>query len=190
MAYPFRGERIILRPFEPGDYSALREYLNHPDLAGCRYIPHRFPEMAPLSPKQVEDICAQWAGEKTEYHFAVVQRETQTLIGHAEVDWGWDSHCPGLALVIAPAHRRQGCGSEVLDLLLRYLFEHTPAHNVSVWFADWNEPARRFVKRHGFTESGGLRRAGLREGRYFGVVCADILRPEWRARVKGAAHAA
>jgi RimJ/RimL family protein N-acetyltransferase len=190
MAYPFHGERIALRPFEPADLPALWDILNHPGLAGCRYVPQRFLKTAPLSQKQVEEICARWAEEKAGFHFAIVQRETQALIGHAQVEWGWDPHAPGLAVVIAPAHRRQRYGSEVLDLLLQYLFEHTPAHNVSAWFADWNEPARQFFSYHGFKEGGGMRRAGIREGRYFDMRCADLLRSEWHARVQGAARAA
>jgi RimJ/RimL family protein N-acetyltransferase len=188
MPNPFQSERIALRPFEPADLPALWDHLNHPDLAGCRYIPYQFPETAPLSQKQVEEICARWAEEKTGFHFAIVRRDTQALIGHAEVEWGWDAHAPGFALVIAPAHGRRGYGSEVLDLLLHYLFGHTPAHNVSAWFADWNEPARHFLERHGFSEGGGMRRVGVRAGRYYDLLMADLLRPEWQAQ-SGGRHA-
>ena len=183
---PFQGATVVLRPFEPDDVPALQTILNHPDLTGRRYIPWKFPDVAPLSRKQVEGIVQKWGEEAKEYHLAVLRRESGELIGHCECDWGWDPHCPSVSVVIAPEHQRQGFGSEVLDLLLRYLFENTPAHNISLWMDDWNEAARRFAARHGFSEIGGMRRVGMREGRYFDLVIADILRPEWGGEKNGA----
>jgi RimJ/RimL family protein N-acetyltransferase len=184
----FQGSTITLRPFEPDDVPALEAYLNHPELTGRRYIPWAFSELAPLSRKQVEEISQKWAGEEKSLPLAVVRRETGELIGHAECDWGWDPHCPSLAVVVAPPQQRRGYGSEVLGLLLRYLFAYTPAHTVSCWIADWNQPARQFAARHGFQENGQMRRAGVRQGEYFDVIVADMLRSEWQ-QLGGAPHA-
>lgn len=186
---PFQGSTISLRPFEPGDVSALETYLNHPALIGRRYIPWKFPEVAPLSYKQVEGIYQRWSEAEKSLQLAIVQRENQALIGHAEFDWGWDPHCPSLSVVIAPTHQCQGYGSEALRLLLGYAFEYTPAHVISGWVAEWNQPARAFLDRHGFQEAGHLRRAGIRQGQYFDVVVADMLRSEWQQR-GGIPHAA
>ncbi len=187
---PFQGQTVVLRPFEPDDAPALQAYLNHPDLSGRRYIPWKFSDLAPLSRKQVEEIIQKWGEEDKELHLAVVTRESGELLGHCECDWGWDPHCPSVGLVIAPEHQRRGYGSQALDMLLCYLFEHTPAHNVSLWMADWNQAARTFAARHGFQEIGGMRRSGLRGGRSFDLVVADLLRPEWQARHGGGAHGA
>jgi RimJ/RimL family protein N-acetyltransferase len=187
---PFHGPLILLRPFEPGDTEALYACLNHPDLAGRRYIPWKFPDLFPLARHHVEGIISQWTEAERESHFAVVRRDTQEIIGHAELDWSWDPHAPSLAVVIAPAHQRRGYASEALGLLLRYFFEHTLAHNVSCWITDWNAPGREFAKRHGFKECGAFRRAGFRQGRYYDLVVADLLRPEWQAMAGGAPHAA
>lgn len=181
-SFPFDGTTVLLRAFETDDAPMLQDYLNHPALAGRRYIPWRFSEVAPLSRKQVDEIIQKWLEEEKALNLAVVQRESDTLIGHCQCDWRWDPHSASVAVVISPEHQRQGFGSKVFELLLRYLFKHTPAHNVSVWIADWNHPARQFVARHGLQEIGGMRRVGLRQGRYYDLVVADILRPEWQAR--------
>jgi RimJ/RimL family protein N-acetyltransferase len=110
------------------------------------------------------------------------------LLGHAECDWGWDPHNPSLSVVIAPGRQRQGYGAEVLGLLFSYLFDHTVAHSVTCWIADWNEPARRFAASRGFQEAGRMRRAGIRQGQYFDVMVMDLLRPEW-TQPGGGAHA-
>ena len=137
---PFQGANIALRPFEPEDVPGLREYLNHPALAGRRYIPWGFPEVAPLSLRQAKAIYEKWAEEEKGLQLAIVRSGSAELIGHAACDWGWDPLSPSLEVVVAPPHQGQGSGSEVLELLLRYLFDYTPAHSAGCWIAEWNEP--------------------------------------------------
>lgn len=179
MEFNFKAQDIYLRAFEPEDLTALHTYLNHPGLSGRRYIPWRFSDDLPLSHEHVQAIYEKWSEEEDGVHMAVVQGESGELIGHAEMDWGWDPHTPSVSIVIAPVQQRKGYGSQVMRLLLRYLFNSMPAHNISCWVAEWNQEARAFLKRHGFRESARMRRVGIRQGVYFDLVVADLLRPEW-----------
>ncbi len=188
IGFSFQSQNVILRPFEPEDLPALGAYLNHPALAGRRYLPWGGPELAPLSRRQVEAVLHKWSKVEKGLVFAVTRREDGALLGHAECDWGWDPHCPSFSVVIDPEEQRRGYGSQTLGLLLRYLFEHTPAHAVSAWIASWNEPARNFVAHHGFRDEGRMRRIGIRHGAYFDLVVAGLLRPEWQ-QAGGGAHA-
>lgn len=181
----FQSQRLMLRAFEPADLAALQALLNQPGLEGLRYIPGGFPGDLPLSAGQVEKILARWSEAEEEAHLAVILRESQDLVGHAELEWGWDPHAPSVSLVIAPSHQRKGYGSEVLHLLLRYLYENTPAHNVTLWAADWNQAGQAFASKHGFQECGRWRREDLRHGAYVEIVVFDILRPEWVALQEG-----
>jgi RimJ/RimL family protein N-acetyltransferase len=176
----FQTEQLKLRSFEADDTLALQAYLNHPKLNGRRYIPQSFPEVLPLSTRQVEAIIEKWGGEESEAHLAIVTSDKQELIGHASLAWGWDPHVPWISVVIARPYQRQGHGSQVLGLLLDYLFENTPAHNVSSWMAEWNKAARAFAKKNGFQENGRSRQEGLFEGKYYDDILVDILRPEWK----------
>jgi len=185
MKSSFQGNRLALRPFEPHDVPALQAYLNHPDLSGRRFIPWAFPDIAPLSQRQVEGIVQRWAEADRSLPLAVIRPDAGQLIGHAECDWHWDPHQPSVQVVIAPDYQRQGHGSEVLELLMRHLLDYTPAHNVSCWIADWNKPALTFCQRHGFRVAGRMRRAGIHQGRYFDLVINDILRTEWKAAHAG-----
>ena len=185
---PFRTERLQLRAFEPDDLTALHAYLNYPELAGRRGLPWRFPGEVPLSRQQVEGVLKHWAEGENEFHLAVTLREDSTLIGHANCDWGWDAHCPEIEVVISPAYQFQGYGSELLTRLLVYLFENTPAHSLGGGLASWNQEALKFTRKHGFTHSGTMRRAGLRNGQAYDWLGVDLLRPEWLARTpKGGA---
>jgi RimJ/RimL family protein N-acetyltransferase len=177
----FQNKILELRPFEAEDVEALQVVLNHPELSGSRYIPHGFPEEIPLSTKQVEAIINKWGEAKMEAHFAIVLSENQELIGHAEMEWEWDPRTPWVAVVIAPPFQRRGFGSKVLQILLRYLFMSTVAHNVSGWMADWNRAARAFAEMHGLQDVGRSRREGIREGAFYDGILVDMLRPEWQA---------
>jgi RimJ/RimL family protein N-acetyltransferase len=187
---PFHADRIILRPIEVEDAATLHAWFNHPDLLGRRYMPWDVSEGMPLSMQQVEAIVQKWAAPEKAMHLIVMLREHKIPVGYAECDWGWDTHTQSISVVIAPSYQRKGYGSEVLLLLLHYLFTSTPVHHVGCWIAHWNEAGRRFVERHGFQENGAMRRAGIREGRFYDLIMADILRPEWAAMTGGEGNAA
>lgn len=195
---PFQGDRVTLRPFEPEDVKDLKDYLNHPDLIGRRCIPWGFSETAPLTEMHVHGILERWAGEEHGLNLAVEAQvrkrsyglggdstDVAVLVGHVEMNWGWDIHCPSIMACIAPEQQRKGLGSAALHLMLGYLFGYTPAHNVGCWVADWNEPALAFLQHVGFQVGGRMRRAGVYQGRYFNLITTDILRPEWKARQGG-----
>jgi RimJ/RimL family protein N-acetyltransferase len=181
MPDPFQTDRLRLRAFEPEDLSTLHAYLNYPELTGRRYIPWRTPGELPLSKGQVEDLLKHWSEGEKEFHLAVTLRDDDTIIGHANCGWGWDSHCPEIDLVISPAYQFQGYGSEVLALMLDYLFGHTPAYSVGSGMASWNQAALKFAQKNGFTHSGTMRQVGLRDGQFYDWLGVDILRPEWIA---------
>jgi len=186
MELNFKAQDIYLRAFEPEDVMALHTYLNHPGLIGRRYVPWGFSNNLPLSLKQAHAIYEKWSGEDEEAHLAVILNESSELIGHAEMDWSWDSHSPGVSIVIAPGQQRKGYASQVMQLMLRYLFESMPAHNISCWVAEWNQEARAFLKAQDFQESARMRRAGIRQGTFFDMVVADILRSEWEGGLNAA----
>jgi len=181
----FAGERVLLRAIDESDVGALQAYLNKPSLAGRRWIPWSIRDVAPLSRKQVEEIVDLWAKEKKATTLGIELRASQELVGHAGWHWGWDTHCPTTWVVVAPDHQRRGIGSDALEILLSYLFEDTPAHNVNGWIASWNEEALAFARKHGFEVSGRVPRGGIRRGAYFDDVMVDILKPEWLARGGG-----
>jgi RimJ/RimL family protein N-acetyltransferase len=187
----FAGRLVRLRAFEPEDTAAVAGYLNHPALVGRRHIPWSFSDFLPLAGPQMAAIVQKWGETEKGLVLAVVPQAGGQIVGHAEANWGWDPHNPCVSVVIDPAQQRLGHGSEALALLMSYLFDCTPAHTVTCWIADWNQEGRRLAARHGFRDSGRMRRAGLRQGVAFDLVIMDLLRREWQAAMRegGASHA-
>ena len=121
----------------------------------------------------------EWEKRKKGFALAVEDQMSGHLVGYCECDWNWDPHCPSLSVVIAPADKRQGFGLAVVGLLLSYLFEQTPAHNVNGWIDGWNTEALAFAEAMGFQRTGTVPRVGMKNGRYVDGVLVDILRSEW-----------
>ena len=178
----FHTDHVLLRAWEPGDAEGLHSLLNHPALLGRRYLPHGFPDGLPLSLPQIEAVLERWREVREGFHLAAEHLTSGQVIGYAEADWSRDPHVPEVTVAVDPYQQRKGYGSEILDLALTYLFEQTVAHAVHAWYADWNQAAARFLARHGFQEAGRMRRAGLRQGTFYDLVAADMLRPEWQAQ--------
>lgn len=176
-----KGTRVHLRPFEPGDFDALFEIVNHPDLDGRRYLPDDRPGV-PVTGAQMRAILEKWAETRRRIHLAVSHNQTGDLIGYASAFWGWDSLCPDVQVVISPEFQRHGFGTEALTLLIDWVFDSLPAHNISCWVQDWNSPAFAFLEKMGFKSAGFSRREAYFRGRYVDEGAMEILRPEWEAR--------
>jgi len=185
---PFSSATIRLRPFRSDDMTGLQSILNDPSLVARRYIPWMIPQRSPLSIRQVESAVEDWEKRKKGFALAVEGRPSGCLAGYCECNWDWDPHCPSLSVVIAPMDQLRGLGSAVMELLLSYLFEQTPAHNVNGWIDDWNSEGLAFAEAMGFRRTGTVPRVGMKDGRYVDGVLVDILRSEWREG--GAGHGA
>lgn len=177
----FQGhnKRIVLQAFEPEQIPLLYAHLNHIDLAGRRYLPWGFSDDLPLFLQQVEMIHKKWSEKKRGFNLAVITAEGGDFVGHVSCDWHWDTHCPQASIVIYPEFQRQGYGSEGLKIIMDYLFQTTPAYNISGWIADWNVPALNFAKKNGFNQCGRSRRVRFKNGFYSDNILVDILRDEW-----------
>lgn len=179
----FSNGAITLRRFTPEDAPDLHSYLNHPGLAGCRYIDWDIEDTLPLSQTQVGKLIEKWNEKEHGFCYAIARTGPEPiLIGHAEANWDWDPHSPNCSVVISPEYQRQGYGSQVLALLLDYLYGFTIAHNISNWIAEWNTPALLFAEKNGFKRVGLIRRDNFQHGKFVNAVVVDILRPEWKER--------
>jgi hypothetical protein len=110
----FESDRLILRPFEPGDAPALVVLLNHPDLAWAARLPGASTKSC-LSHGQVEKLLGKWCEGRKACTWRGIARQSG-VIGHAELDWGWDRTLP-LAVDRPATSARIG---SVLSMLLDY----------------------------------------------------------------------
>jgi RimJ/RimL family protein N-acetyltransferase len=91
--------------------------------------------------------------------------------GRAASNWA-------IGIVLAPEFRRRGYGSKAHQLLVRYLFAHTPVNRVEAETDITNVAEQRALEKAGFTREGTLRGASFRQGRYRDLVMYSVLRDE------------
>jgi RimJ/RimL family protein N-acetyltransferase len=99
------------------------------------------------------------------------------------VDWhkvptGRAASSWAIGIGLASEFRGRGYGSEAQQLLVRYLFAHTPVNRVEATTEIANVAEQRALEKAGFTREGVLRGRSFRLGRYRDNVIYSVLRDE------------
>jgi len=93
-----------------------------------------------------------------------------------------------IGIGLAPEFRGRGYGSEAQQLLVRYLFAHTPVNRVEATTEIANVAEQRALEKAGFTREGILRGASFRQGRYRDYVIYSVLRDEVKLEDSASEH--
>jgi RimJ/RimL family protein N-acetyltransferase len=118
-------DRLLLLPFTGGDLDAIYSVLNRP--AVWQYDPGK-----PRSYDETRDVVQRWIAD-FEHHgfgrFAVVLRETDTLIGYCGLQWLLLDHglykSPEVEIfyALAPEYWSQGYMTEAAQAVIRFAFD-------------------------------------------------------------------
>lgn len=159
-------ERLVLRPFEPSDASAVHAACQEPDIPRWTSVP---------SPYGVED-AEQFVGtvvpegwrDDTTYNFAVVSRADGSLVGAMGLVRLARLHTPErqaeLGYWTAREHRGRGYTVEAARALLRWAFRDLGVERME-WHAEaGNDGSRAVARSLGFHVEGTLRAQLVREG--------------------------
>lgn len=136
------GKQIQLGPVTPSDLPFLQELWNQGEV--MQYV--GFPNglgMTEAKMAQWWEKCQQW----TATHLIVKDHQGQAM---GETGWGF-MNIPGmLEIKLAQAYWGQNLGGDVLEVLLRYLWEQTRIDQVIVTPHPENQAARALYRRFGF----------------------------------------
>ena len=140
----------------------------------------------PLSPAQLkkkyEALEKEIEESHTSLHFMVRSKADERLIGMARIEWiEWSHGAGNLKLAIGDVKdRRQGYGSEVMQLLLRFAFEELNLFRLSAVVGEDNLAGLGLLKKFGFVEEVRRRKALMRDGQSFDLIHLGLLRNEWQ----------
>ncbi|MEO3750179.1 GNAT family protein [Streptomyces sp. B6B3] len=171
------GEKVVLRPFDVvADLPALSEALRDPEAV-------RLTGSTPLPPDDDASLRA-WYGSRDaqpdRLDLAVVDRASGGCVGEAVLN-EWDERNRGCSfrILLGPAGRDRGLGTEAVRLTVGYGFERLGLHRISLEVYAFNARARRAYEKVGFVAEGVLRDA-LRDGDgWVDATVMSILAPEW-----------
>ncbi|UUU34188.1 GNAT family N-acetyltransferase [Streptomyces sp. CA-210063] len=128
-------------------------------------------------------IEAGTARDRREYVVAVVERDTDTLVGFGRL--ALDPHQPSgatMGFALRPASWGRGYGVETVRLLLGLGFEELNLHRVWGARSPANEASARTMARAGMVEEGRIREHIRKGGAWRDSIVHAMLDHEWAAR--------
>ena len=180
------GERAVLRPFTPADVEAMGPILADPDVIRLTGSAHTSAEVAEMAGRpELDDRTRTWyatrADQPDRLDLALVDRATDVCVGEAVLnEWSPEDRSANLRILIGPAGRDRGLGSEAVRLLVDHAFAATDLERISLEVLSINPRARRVYERAGFVEEGRLRAAFRFDGQPVDVIVMAVLRAERR----------
>lgn len=150
------GEQVVLRPFVAGDFPAVREALQDPEvvrLTGSRPI---------VWDRAAEERLREWygtRGDRTDrLDLAVEDRATGEWVGEVVLN-EWDEHNAScnFRTMFGPRGRDRGLGTEAVRLVVGYGFGRLGLHRIALEVFSFNPRARRAYEKVGFVAEGVLR---------------------------------
>lgn len=170
-----RGEHIYLRALEPEDLDFILSIENNEDywaISGTK---------TPYSRQLIKrylDNAHKDLYEVKQLRLVISGHDDQPLGLIDLFDFDFDNRRAGLGIVIrSPSDRKKGYGSEALQLLIAYCFEHLYLHQLYCNVSEDNEASMALFKKQGFKKAGQKKDWNLVDGRYKDEYLFQYLNP-------------
>jgi RimJ/RimL family protein N-acetyltransferase len=180
-SYPIATERLLLRPFEPGDLDALVAIHSDPDVSRYLYWDVRGrEELREVLGEKMQRTALTQEGDGL--NLAVVLPGTAELIGDTTLFWRSDKHRQGeVGYILSPSHAGHGYATEAARAMLRIGFEELGLHRISGRLDARNEASARVLERLGMRCEAHLVENELVKGEWTDELVYALLEQEWRA---------
>ena len=178
-SHPIETKRLVLRPLRADDADALYAYRSREDV--CRYLLH--------PPQTYDDvktfISTHSHTELTEVDqgltFAVIERETETLVGDVVLIWRSKEHRGAeVGYAFNPDHSGHGYATEASAAMLRLGFDEFGFHRIIGRLDARNTPSARVLERLGMRREAHLVENEFFKGEWTDEVIYATLAHEWR----------
>jgi RimJ/RimL family protein N-acetyltransferase len=180
-SYPIATERLLLRPFEPGDLDALVAIHGDPDVV--RYVPWDVRDRTAL--REVLKEKAQrtvLAEEGDGLNLAGVTADGGALVADMSLMWRSDEHRMGeVGYILHPAFTGRGYATEAARALLRLGFEEFGLHRIIGRIDARNTASARVLERLGMRREAHLVENEWWKGEWTDEVVYAMLEREWEA---------
>ena len=181
----FTAENVCLAPIDHEKDAEIEARWTH-DAEYMRLVSPdpAMPQSAAQLKKRYEKIEKEQDEKRNLFYFTVRMRADDRLIGFGRLFWiDWSNAGGFVQLGIGdPKDRRQGYGTEVLHLLLRYAFDELNLFRLSAFIPEYNPVALHLFAKAGFVEEVRRRKALDRDGKRWDLIHMGLLQEEWAGR--------
>jgi ribosomal-protein-alanine N-acetyltransferase len=172
-------ERLVLRPFEPGDAPALQQLAGHVEIArNTLSIPHPYPDGA--AERWIAGHAGQFAADG-HVHFAIVPRDSGLLAGAIGLLVNREHERAELGYWIGVGFWGRGYGSEAARAVVDYGFGVADLNRIFAAHFAHNPASGRVLRKAGLRHEGTQRQVFRKWGEFLDAETYAILRSDWEA---------
>jgi RimJ/RimL family protein N-acetyltransferase len=177
--YPIRTDRLILRPFAPGDLTALHALHSQPEVTRFLYFePRDLAQTREILARKIEGSVL--LDEGGGLSMAAELAGTGQLVGDCSLFWRSRAHQQGeIGYLFDPAHHGRGLATEAARELLRLGFDGMGLHRIIGRCDARNTASARVMERLGMRREAHLIENELVKGEWTDELSYAILRREW-----------
>jgi RimJ/RimL family protein N-acetyltransferase len=174
-------ERLLLRPFEAGDFDAVLDMQSRPDVARYLYWEARTePEVRAALKKKIASDAIRSEGDPL--FLAVELKATNQVVGDVVLQWVSEQHRQGeIGFIVHPDHQGHGYATESGRVLLRHAFEDLELHRVVGRVEPRNIASSRVLEKLGMRREAHLVENEYVKGEWQSELIYAILDREWQA---------
>jgi RimJ/RimL family protein N-acetyltransferase len=180
-SYPIATERLLLRPFEPGDLDAIVAIHGDPEIV--RYVPWDVrgrDELRDVLREKAQRTVIAKVGDGL--NLAAVTADGGELVGDMSLIWRSDEHRTGeVGYLLHPAATGRGYATEAARALLRIGFEALGWHRIIGRIDARNDASARVLERLGMRREAHLVENEWLKGEWTDEVVYAMLDREWSA---------
>lgn len=186
--WPIRTERLLLRPFEPGDLTALHAIYSDEQVVRWLYNDARsLEETREALAHKVAGSALRAEGEWLSA--AVVLGYTGELVGDVSLLWASEAHRQGeLGFAFATGHHGRGYATEAARPLLAFAFAELGLHRVVGRLEPRNAASARVLEKLGMRREAHLVENEWVKGEWQSELVYAILAREWGDASSGTAR--
>ena len=144
-----------------------------------------------LSPRNNEDVekFTEWLNDfditdylgRSDTVFAIIDLEKDEMIGSIALEGiNHTNRVATLGIFIGnKQYWNKGYGTEAIRLILDYGFNYLNLHCIQLHLMSFNQRALKCYQKCGFKETGRIRECRFINGKYYDIICMDILSSEF-----------
>ena len=179
--FPITTERLVLRPFEPGDGPALGAIYGSEE--NCRYLYcEPFDEVGTITALAKRLALPAFDGDDQVLNLAAVLRETDEVVADLLFFYRRHAHRQGeIGYVLQPAAHGKGLATEGMAAMVRVGFESAGVHRIEARCDARNTASIRVMAKLGMRQEAHLRENEFVKGEWTDEIVYALLAEEWRA---------
>jgi len=188
------GERATLRPFQPRDITAMADILADPEvlrLTGSVHSSSEAEAETGAGDGRLDAETRRWyetrAAQEDRLDLAVIAADSGACVGEVVLnEWSPDNDDCNFRILLGPAGRDRGIGSEATRLVVDHAFRSTAINRIGLEVYAFNPRARHVYERAGFVSEGTRRGALKFDGGYVDAEVMSLRRSDWSLRTSTA----